>query len=218
MSRPVVGQKDIARIATISANGDREVGKLIARAVSKVGYEGIVHVEQGTALETKLEIAEGVEIERGLLSPYFITDKERLVAELDQPYLLLCPNKITRVQELLPVLQKVKDTGRALLIIGELLGDALSLLVVNQLEKTMAVCAIMPPYHLESRQAALGDLAAQTGARVVDEEPGLTLASVRLEDLGQAKRIVVTREKTTILGGKGRKADIEARARQIRAL
>ncbi|MES1204698.1 MAG: TCP-1/cpn60 chaperonin family protein, partial [Pseudomonadota bacterium] len=149
MSKPIAGNKDIARVATISANGDASVGKLIALAVGKVGQEGIIHVEQGTALETKLEVAEGVEIDRGFLSPYFITDKERLVVELDQPYLLL---------------------------------------------------------------------SAQTGGGVVAEEPGVTLGGVRVEDLGRAQRIVVNQEKTTILGGAGRKTDVAARAREIRAL
>jgi chaperonin GroEL len=211
-------QKDIARVATISANGDVSVGKLLARALGKVGRHGIIHVELGTALETKLEVAEGVEVAHGFLSPYFITDKERLLVELDEPYLLLCQNKVTRVDELLPILQKVKDTGRSLLVIAEALGDAQSLMVVNKLEGTMKVCGIMPPYYLESRRASLGDLAAQTGGRVVEDSPGITFANVTLEDLGRAKRIVVTQEKTTILGGAGRKVDVEARAREIGAL
>ncbi len=218
MSKPVRGKKDIARIASISANGDAAVGKLLALAVDKVGLDGIIHVEMGTALETKLEVAEGVEIDRGFLSPFFITDKERLVAELDDPYLLLCQNKITRVDELLPILEKVKATGRALLVVAEVLGDAQSLLVVNKLEGTLKVCGIMPPKYLESRRAALGDLAAQTGGRIVEEEPGITLQNVRLEDLGRAKRVKVTQEKTTIIGGMGRKTDVDVRAREIQAL
>jgi chaperonin GroEL len=219
ISKPVAGRKDIARIASISANGDASVGDLIASAVDQVGQDGIIHVEQGTALETKLEVAEGVEVDRGYLSAYFVTDMERLVARLDDPYILLCQDKITRVAELVPILEQVKRAGRSLLVVGELQGDALSLLVVNKLQGALAVCALMPPYYTESRKAALGDLAAQTGGRVVvAEEPGITLATVRLSDLGSAKRVVVDQEKTTIVGGAGRKADVEARAREIRAL
>jgi len=218
-SRPVAGKKDIARIATISSNGDASVGDLIASAVDKVGQDGIIHVEQGTALETKLEVAEGVEVDRGYSSAYFITDMERLVARLDDPCILLCQDKIARVAELVPILEQVKRAGRSLLVVAELQGDALSLMVVNKLQKTLPVCAIMPPYYTESRKAALGDLAAQTGGRVVvGEEPGVTLATVRLSDLGRAKRVVVDQEKTTIVGGAGRKAEIEARAREIQAL
>ena len=218
MSKPVKGKKDIARVATISANGDASVGKILAEAIDKVGKHGIVHVEQGTALETKLEISEGVEIERGYLSPFFITDKERLLVELENPYILLCQDKVTQVRELLPILEKVKATGRSLLVVAEALGDAQSLLVVNQLEGTLKVCGIMPPYYMDSRRNSLGDLAAQTGGRVVTEQAGITLDGVQLEDLGQAKRVVVTQEKTTILGGRGRKVDVDARASEIQAL
>lgn len=218
LSKPVRGKRDIAKIATISSNGDAWVGKMIAEAVGEVGPEGIIHVEQGQELETKLEVAEGTEIERGFLSMYFITDKERLVVRLEDPYLLLCEGKITRVEELVPILEKVKKTGRSLLVVGDVQGDALSLLVVNKLQGTMNVCAILPPYYMKTRAAAIADLAAQTGGRVVSDGPGVTLSSVMLEDLGRAKRVVVDQEKTTIIGGAGRKAEIEARAREIRGI
>jgi chaperonin GroEL len=219
LSRPVGGNDDIARIATVSAHGDVSVGALLAEAVEKVGREGVVHVEQGTARETKLEIAEGVEIDRGFSSGYFVTDLERLVVRLDDPYILICQQKITRIEELIPILEKVKKEDRSLLIVGDVQGDALSLLVVNKLQGTLKVCAIVPPYLNESRKEALGDLAVKTGAQVVvGEGPGITLEMVTLSDLGRAKKIVVTQESTTIVGAAGRKAEVDARAGQIRAL
>ena len=205
-------------MATISSNGDATIGKLIAEAVEKVGLEGIIHVEQGEALETRLEVAEGAEIIRGYASGYFVTDMERLVAQLDDAYILLCPNKVTAVAELVPILEKVANTGRSLLIVAEVSGDALSLLVVNKLRGGMKVCAIWPPYYSESRKAALLDLAAQTGGRVVGEEPGVSLAEATLADLGRAKRVVVDQENTTIIGGATDKAALDARVREIRAL
>lgn len=217
-SRPVSGSEEIARVATISAHGDTCVGALLSEAVEKVGREGLVHVEQGTALETKLEIADGVEIDRGFLSPYFVTDLERLVVRLENPYILVCQPKITRVEELVPILEKVKQAERSLLVVGDVQGDALSLLLVNKLEGTVKVCAILPPYLNESRIDALGDLAVKTGAHVVGDGAGITLNAVTLEDLGQAKKVVVTRETTSIVGAQGREADVAARARQIRAL
>lgn len=218
-SRPVSGSEDIARIATISAHGDISVGALLSEAVEKVGREGLVHVEQGTALETKLEVAEGVEVERGFSSPYFINDLERLVVRLEDAYILVCERKLTRVDELVPILEKVKQTERPLLVIGDVQGDALSLLVVNKLEGTVKVCAILPPFLNESRIDALGDLAVKTGAKVVvSDTAGITLDMVTLEDLGQAKKVVVSRETTSIVGAKGSTAEVEARARQIRAL
>ena len=218
MSKPIAGKRDIAKVATISANGEAEVGRLIAEAVGKVGKEGIIHVEQGTGLETKLEVAEGVEIDRGFSSPYFITNKEQLRAELDDPYILLCQDKINSHHELLPILQKVKATGRSLLVIGETIGESMSLLVVNKLEGTMNVCGILPPFYMDARRNSLGDLAAQTGGRIVEQGPGVTLANATLEDLGRAKRVVVSQDKTTIIGGVGRKTDVEVRAREIRRL
>jgi chaperonin GroEL len=217
-SKRVTGARDIAKVATISANGDAAIGKLIAEAVGKVGLEGIIHVEQGTELETRLIVAEGAEVEGGYASAYFATDVERLVAELDHPYVLLCASKVSAVSELVPILEKVAKTGRSLLVVAELIGEALSLLVVNKLQGTMKVCAVKAPYYDEARKTALHDLAAQVGGRVLGEEAGITLAEARLEDLGRAKKIVVDQEKSTIVGGASDKAALEARAQEIRAL
>jgi chaperonin GroEL len=216
MSKRLKGGRDVARVATISANGDAAIGKLIAEAVGKVGLEGIIHVEQGQALETTLEVSEGVEIDRGYSSGYFITDKERLVVRLEDPYLLLCLDKISDVQTLIPILEKVRREGRSVLVVAELLGEALSLLVVNQLQGTLKVCAIMPPDYGEARKRSLGDMAAQTGASIVTDDGPVTLANVTLADLGRAHKIVVDQEKTTIVGGAARKAEMASRARAIR--
>jgi chaperonin GroEL len=217
-SKRVTGKRDIAKVATISANGDASIGKLISEAVGKVGVEGIIHIEQGQALETKLEVAEGAEIEGGYASGYFVTDADRVVAELDDAYLLLCATKVTAVSELLPILEKVARTRRSLLVVAELGGDALSLLVVNKLKGAMKICAVPAPYYAESRQSSLRDIAAQVGGRVVGEETGIKLPEARLEDLGRAKRIVVDKEKTTLIGGATNKGELEARAQEIRAL
>jgi len=217
-SKRVTGARDIAKVATVSANGDAAIGKLIAEAVGKVGLEGIIHVEQGTELETRLIVAEGAEVEGGYASAYFATDMERLVAELDDPYVLLCASKVSAVQELVPILEKVARTGRSLLVVAELLGEALSLLVVNKLQGTMKVCAVKAPYYDQARTDALHDLAAQVGGRIVGEEAGIQLREARLEDLGRAKKIVVDQEKATIVGGATDKAALEARAQEIRAL
>jgi chaperonin GroEL len=214
----VTSPRDVAKVATVSANGDDLIGKLIAEAVGKVGFEGIIHVEQGSALTTQLEVAEGAEIERGYASGYFVTDPERLVAQLDDPYVLLTAQKITQVQPLIPLLEKVAKTGRSLLVVADLQGEALSLLVVNKLQGTLKVCAIMPPFYGNTRDDALADLAAQLGARVIGEPPNITLADVRLEDLGRAKKIVIDQEKTTIVGGHTDKAALDARVQQIDAL
>jgi chaperonin GroEL len=218
MSRRVAGKRDIAKVATVSANGDATIGKLIAEAVGKVGLEGIIHVEQGTELETKMEVAEGAEIEGGYSSAYFVTDMERVVARLDDAYILLCANKITAVAELVPLLEKVAKTGRALLVVAELDGEAMSLLVVNKLQGTMKVCAVRAPYYGESRTTALQDLAAQTGGRIVGDESGIQLREAKLEDLGRAKKIVVDQEKTTIVGAATNKGALDARVDAIRAL
>jgi chaperonin GroEL len=218
MSKPVKGKRDIAKVATISANGDASIGKLISDAVGEVGLDGIIHVEQGTALETKLEVADGAEVEGGYSSAYFVTDMERLVARLENAYILLCLNKVNAIAELLPILEKVAKTGRALLVVAELGGEVLSLLVVNKLKGAMKVCAVTAPYYAESRKDSLRDLAAQTGGRVLGEEAGITLAEATLDDLGRAKEIVVDQEKTTIIGGATDKAALEARVNEVRAL
>ncbi len=218
LSKEVRGERDVAKVATISANGDDAIGGLIAEAVGKVGLHGVIHVEQGTGLETKLEVAEGTEVIRGYASAYFVTDPERVVAQLDDAYILLYPEKVTAVAELLPILEKVARTGRSLLVVAEVLGEALSLLVVNKLRGSMKVCAILPPYYSDSRRTALADLAAQTGGRVLGLEPGIKLVDATLQDLGRAKKVIVDQEKTTIVGGATNKAELEARIREIDAL
>jgi chaperonin GroEL len=217
-AKRVTGKRDIAKVATISANGDAAIGKLVAEAVGKVGLEGIIHVEQGQALESTLEVGEGAMIEGGYLSGYFVTDTERIVAQLDDAYILLCGNKIGAAGELVPILEKVANTGRSLLVVAEVLGDALSMLVVNKLQGTMKVCAVTAPYYGESRTTALHDLAAQTGGRVIGEEPGISLAAVTLGDLGRAKKIIVDKEKTTLIGAATNKAALDARVAMIRGL
>jgi chaperonin GroEL len=217
-AKRVTGKRDIVKVATISANGDATIGKLIAEAVAKVGLEGIIHVEQGQALESTLEVGEGAEIEGGYLSGYFVTDTERIVAQLDDAYILLCGNKIGAVGELVPILEKVAKSGRSLLVVAEVFGDALSMLVVNKLQGTMKVCAVTAPYYGESRTTALHDLAAQTGGRVIGEEPGISLAAVTLADLGRAKKIIVDKEKTTLIGAATDKAALDARVAMIRGL
>jgi chaperonin GroEL len=218
MAKRVTGKRDVAKVATVSANGDAIVGKLIAEAVEEVGLDGIIHVEQGSALETKLEVAEGMEIPCGYSSAYFVTDMERLVARLEDAYVLMCPQKISAVGDLVPILEKVAKTGRALLVVAEVTGEAMSLLVVNKLQGTMKVCGVVAPGYGERRTTGLRDLAAQTGGRVVGEEAGISLAEATLQDLGRAKRIVVDQERTTIIGGATNKAELEARANEIRAL
>ena len=216
LSKPVRSKRDIAKVATVSANGDAAIGKLIAEAVGKVGLEGIIHVEPGPALDTTLEVAEGAEVARGYASMYFITDPERLVARLEDAYILLTASKITRIQDLVPIMEKVAKSGRGLLVVGDVQGEALSLLVVNKLQGTMKVCSILPPFHSASRRDALDDLAAQTGARVIGDAPGISFAEATLEDLGFAKKIVVDGEKTTIVGAATDKARVEARVNEIR--
>jgi len=216
-AKRLTGKRDIARVASISANGDAAVGKVIAEAVGKVGLEGIIHVEQGQGLETTLEVSAGVEVERGYSSGYFITDPERLVARLEDAYVLLCLNKVSDVQDLVPILEKVRRTGRALLVVGELVGEALSVLVVNKLQGTLKVCAINPPGYGEQRKKLLGDVSSQVGAQIVGIEPGVNFPNVELADLGQAHKIIVDQEKTTFVGGHARPREVSARVNAIRA-
>jgi chaperonin GroEL len=218
MAKRVTGKRDVAKVATVSANGDAVIGKLIAEAVGQVGLDGIIHLEQGSALETKLEIGEGVEHPCGYSSAYFVSDMERLVARLDDAFVLLCPQKISAMADLVPILEKVAKTGRSLLVVAEVVGEAMSMLVVNKLQGTMKVCGTMPAGYGERRLTNLKDLAAQTGGRVIGEEAGIQLREATLADLGRAKQIVVDQEKTTIIGGATNKAELEARANEIRAL
>jgi chaperonin GroEL len=217
ISRPIRGHEEIARIATISANGDASIGQVVAEGLTKVGDAGIVTVEEGRALETTLEVVEGTEVDKGYLSAHFITDAERQVAVLEDPSILIHEKGISRMRELVPILEQVSRAGRSLLVIGDVEGEALTTLVVNKLRGALKVCAIKPPSYGEWRKDQLKDLAAQTGGRAITEDLGIRLENVTLEDLGRARRVVVDKETATIIGGAAKRDEIEGRAREIRA-
>lgn len=216
MSKPCETSASIAQVGTISANSDSAVGKLIADAMERVGKEGVITVEEGSSLHDDLEVVEGMEFDRGYLSPYFVTNQEKMVAELDNPYVLLCDKKISNIRELLPTLEAVSKSGRPLLIIAEdVEGEALATLVINNMRGIVKVAAVKAPGFGERRKAMLQDIAVLTGATVISEEVGMTLEGATLEDLGQAKNINVAKDSTTVIDGIGSKADIEARCAQI---
>src|SRR5712692_3044506 len=220
ISVPTSGRKeDIAQVAAISANNDPEIGKLIADAMEKVGKDGVITVEEAKGLETTLETVEGMQFDRGYLSPYFITDPEKMEAVLEDAYILIHDKKISSMKDLLPVLEKVAQAGRPMLIIAEdIEGEALATLVVNKLRGTLKVCAVKAPGFGDRRKEMLTDIAVLTGApQVISEEMGLKLENATLNDLGQAKRIVIDKDNTTIVGGKGKHVDIQGRIAQIKA-
>lgn len=218
MSKPCETSASIAQVGTISANSDSAVGKLIADAMERVGKEGVITVEEGSSLHDDLEVVEGMEFDRGYLSPYFVTNQEKMVAELDNPYVLLCDKKISNIRELLPTLEAVSKSGRPLLIIAEdVEGEALATLVINNMRGIVKVAAVKAPGFGERRKAMLQDIAVLTGATVISEEVGMTLEGATLEDLGQAKNINVGKDATTVIDGIGSKADIEARCAQIQS-
>ena len=213
---PVTGEQAIAQIATV-ASRDPEIGALIGEAMTKVGEDGVITVEESSAMATELEITEGVAFEQGYISPYFVTDAERMETVLADPYVLLHREKIASIQDLLPLLELISQAGKPLLVVAEdIEGEALSTLVVNALRKTLSVVAVKAPFFGDRRRAFMDDLAAITGAKVVDPEVGLQLSEVGLDVLGQARRVVVTRDETTLVEGAGDQADIDARAVQIR--
>jgi chaperonin GroEL len=218
MSKPVENKEQIEQVATISANNDRKIGKLIAEAMDKVGKDGVITVEEGKSLEDELEVVEGMQFDRGYLSPYFVTDPERMVAEYQDAYILLYDKKISNMKDLLPLLEQIVQAGnKPLLIIAEDVdGEALATLVVNKLRGVLNVVAVKAPGFGDRRKAMLQDIAILTGGQVISEELGRTLESATLQDLGQAGRIVVDKENTTIVDGKGDKAAIEARIKQIK--
>lgn len=216
-SKPTTTSKEIAQVGTISANSDEEVGKIIAEAMDKVGKEGVITVEDGKSLNSELDVVEGMQFDRGYLSPYFINNPEKQAAILDNPFVLLFDKKISNIRELLPTLEQVAKAGRPLLIIAEEVdGEALATLVVNTIRGILKVVAVKAPGFGDRRKAMLEDIAILTGGKVIAEEVGLTLEKVTLADLGQAKRVEVGKENTTIIDGAGTASDIEARVKQIR--
>jgi chaperonin GroEL len=217
LSKPVAG-KMIAQVGTISANSDDTVGGLIAQAMEKVGKDGVITVEESRTMETVLEVVEGMRFDRGYLSPYFVTDAERMEVALENPYVLTFEKKISSMKDLLPVLEKVAQQGAPLLIIAEEVdGEALATLVVNKLRGTLRVAAVKAPGYGDRRKAMLEDIAVLTGGKAITEDLGLKLENIGLEDLGRAKKVVVDKENTTIIEGAGAAKDVEGRVKQIRA-
>ncbi len=213
---PIETKEKIAQVATISANSS-EIGNLIADAMEKVGKDGVITVEEGKSLKTELEVVEGMEFDRGYISPYMVTDPDKMEAVLDEPFILIYEGKISNIRELLPVLERVVQTGKPLLIIAEdVEGEALATLVVNKIRGTLQAVAVKAPGFGERRKAMLEDIAILTGGKKISEELGRKLESATLEDLGRAKRVIVSKEKTTIVGGYGSREDIEKRIAQIR--
>ncbi|MCR4287629.1 MAG: chaperonin GroEL, partial [Deltaproteobacteria bacterium] len=218
MSKNVKEKKEIAQVGTISANGDSTIGEIIASAMEKVGKEGVITVEEAKGMETKLDVVEGMQFDRGYLSPYFVTDAERMECVLEDAYILIHEKKISNMRDLLPLLEKIAKMGRPLLIVAEEVdGEALATLVVNKLRGTLAACAVKAPGFGDRRKAMLDDIAVLTGGKLIAEELGIKLESVDIKDLGKAKRIVIDKENTTIIDGSGKKDAIEGRIKQIRA-
>ena len=216
-SRKVSTNEEIAQIGTISANGDREIGQMLARAMQKVGHEGVITVEEASSRETELEVVEGMQFDRGYISPYFVTNAEKMVAELEDPYIFIFEKQLSNLPALLPLLEKVVQSGRPILIIAEdVQGEVLATLVVNRLRGGLKVAAVKAPGFGDRRKAMLEDIAVLTGGQVISEDLGIKLESVTIDMLGRARRVRIEREHTTIVGGAGAKKDIEARVRQIR--
>jgi chaperonin GroEL len=215
MAKPVKGDM-IAHVGTISANGDTMIGNLIAEAMKKVGKDGVITVEESKTMQTELEVVEGMQFDRGYLSPYFVTDPERMECVLEDAYILIHEKKISSMKDLLPLLEQIAKSGKPLLIIAEdVEGEALATLVVNKLRGTLQVCAVKAPGFGDRRKAMLQDIAILTGGKAITEDLGIKLENVRLEDLGRAKKIVVDKDNTTIVEGAGKPSEIEARVRQI---
>src|SRR5712675_188044 len=218
LSKPTKDRKEIAQVGTISANNDSTIGDIIAEAMEKVGKEGVITVEEAKGLETTLEVVEGMQFDRGYLSPYFVTDPERMEARLEDAYVLIHEKKISSMKDLLPVLESIAKTGKPFLLIAEEVeGEALATLVVNKIRGTLSCVAVKAPGFGDRRKAMLEDIAVLTGGKAISEELGLKLENITLNDLGRAKRIVVDKDNTTIIDGAGKKSEIEARIKQIRA-
>ena len=217
-SKAVTSNEEIAQVATISANGDSEIGRFIAEAMKKVGNEGVITVEEAKSLETELDVVEGMQFDRGYISPYFVTNAEKMRAELEDPYLLIYEKKLSALNDLLPLLEAVVQTGKPLLIIAEdVEGEALATLVVNKLRGGLKVAAVKAPGFGDRRKAMLQDIAILTGGQTISEDLGIKLEHVKLDMLGKAKRVMIDKENTTIVNGAGKKKDIEGRIAQIKA-
>ncbi len=218
LSKPTKDPKEISQVGTISANNDETIGNIIAEAMNKVGKEGVITVEEAKGMETTLDVVEGMQFDRGYLSPYFVTDPEKMEAVLENVYILLNEKKISNMKDMLPILEQIAKMGKPLLIIAEEVeGEALATLVVNKLRGTLKCCSVKAPGFGDRRKAMLEDIAILTGGKVISEDLGIKLENIKLNDLGQAKRIVIDKDNTTIVDGAGDKDDIEARVKQIRA-
>ncbi|EAH8336847.1 chaperonin GroEL [Campylobacter upsaliensis] len=218
LSREVKDKKEIAQVATISANSDEKIGALIADAMERVGKDGVITVEEAKSINDELSVVEGMQFDRGYLSPYFITNADKMIVELSNPYILLFDKKITSLKDLLPILEQIQKTGKPLLIIAEdIEGEALATLVVNKLRGVLNISAVKAPGFGDRRKAMLEDIAILTGGEVIAEELGRTLESATLEDLGQASSVIIDKDNTTIVNGAGDKANIDARVNQIKA-
>ena len=216
LSKPCTDFKAIEQVGTISANGDESIGKIIAEAMEKVGKEGVITVEEGKSLDNELEVVEGMQFDRGYVSPYFINNQQSMSAELEEPYILLHDKKVSNVRDLLPALEAVAKSGRALLIVAEdIEGEALATLVVNNIRGILKVCAVKAPGFGDRRKAMLEDMAVLTGGSVISEEVGLSLEKVTLDLLGKARRVQISKENTTVIDGAGKKAEVKGRVQQI---
>ena len=217
ISKPTKGKKEISQVATISANNDKAIGDLIADAMEKVGKDGVITVEEAKAMETTLEVVEGMQFDRGYISPYFVTDPERMETVLENPLILIHEKKISNMKDLLPILEQIAKMGKPLLIIAEdVEGEALATLVVNKLRGTLATCAVKAPGFGDRRKDMLKDITVITGGEVISEELGIKLENIRLDDLGKCKKVVVDKEKTTLIEGAGAQKEIEGRIKQLR--
>jgi chaperonin GroEL len=217
LTKPTKDQKEISQVGTISANNDETIGNIIAEAMNKVGKEGVITVEEAKGMETTLDVVEGMQFDRGYLSPYFVTDPEKMEATLDDPFILLNEKKISNMKDMLPILEQIAKMGKPLLVLAEdVEGEALATLVVNKLRGTLKCCAVKAPGFGDRRKAMLEDIAILTGGKVISEDLGIKVENVKLNDLGKAKRINIDKDNTTIVDGAGEKNDIEGRVKQIR--
>ncbi|OYY61339.1 MAG: chaperonin GroL, partial [Rhizobiales bacterium 24-66-13] len=217
-AKKVSSSAEVAQVGTISANGDSSIGEMIAGAMQRVGNEGVITVEEAKTAETELEVVEGMQFDRGYLSPYFVTNAEKMIADLEDPYILIFEKKLSGLQPILPVLEAVVQSGKPLVIVAEdVEGEALATLVVNKLRGGLKVAAVKAPGFGDRRKAMLEDIAILTGGQVISEDLGIKLENVTLAQLGRAKKVILEKEKTTIVDGVGEKADIEARVNQIKA-